>query len=410
MEEKEFKQLMEQFKEQATPFVASEIKKATEGLITTDELNKSIEGLATKEVIDKLSEAVEKQGLEINKFFEGKKEDKTLNQILYENKDKYIEAAKSKRSHEIIIDKTTVQRSAISGDTQAMRLPGVGQLAYGSVGFDQLFRPSNVAPNSHGVVRYVDQSSVTRNAAATAEAAAYPESAIAWIERTLNLEKITDSIPISMESLEDIDFVEGEVRRLLDINLMIEMNQQFWSGTGSTPQIQGLYSNSNITTFDSAAYAASTKPKADNAGLYDLLAILRVELMNNKQSKYAPNIAVMNPSDILRMKLQKDEFGQYVIPPFAANDGAIVDGMVVYENSVVTQNTMLIGDFRYGTKFVMGGVKVEIGWVNDQFTKDLMTIKAHERTALLVRNVDADAFTKVTNIDTAISNITTVAG
>jgi len=44
-----------------------------------------------------------------------------------------------------------------------------------------------------------------------------------------------------------------------------------------------------------------------------------------------------------------------------------------------------------------------MGFIANQFINDMMTIKARKRTALLVRNVDLNAFAKVTDIPAAIA-------
>ena len=390
----------------------SELQKTMKEFASQEDIQKEIAKIAKqieeqniKGLTDKLAgleKAAEEQGLAIKKIGEKETVVKTLRQLYEENVTKIVEAAGRKSSHSFET-KANVIRSNITSDTQSMRLPGIGELSYGSVGMESIFNQGNVTPNSHGVIRYVDQLAVTRSAAAIAEEGIYPTSAITWQEYTLALQKIGDSIPVSYEALQDIDFMESELRRLLTINLAIKRNLAYWSGTGIAPEIKGIYTYA--TAWDAGAYAGT---KALAGSLYDLLVVLRAVLSTGKQSKYNANFVVMNPMDILKMKLQKNEFGQYVMPPFA-NGQNNVDSMVVYENSVVTANTLVIGDFRYATRYTMGGVEIEVGMINEQFTHDLMTIKARERSALLVRNVDLDAFLKVTDVNAAIAAVTSGA-
>lgn len=367
------------------------------------ELSEKMNDAGMKKEIEDLTKAVEKQAELIEKLNAPKNESKTFAELVAEACKMARELGESKRSHTFEI-KTNVLRTSVTNSTQAMRLPDVGQLAYGSTGLETIFRQGTVSPNSNGVIRYIDQSSVTRNADNKAEAAAFPESAITWQEYTLPLQKIVDSIPVSYEALQDVNWIESELRRLLEVNLAIKSNQQFWTGSGVAPQIKGIYTYA--TAFDAAAYAAGSGIKVAGATLYDLLAILKTTISNGKQSKYSADIVILNPADVLKMKLAKDEFGQYIIPPFTANNGMQVDGMRVIENSVVTANTMLLGDSRYATAYSLGGVEIEMGYGDGQFISDMYMIKARKRAALLVRNADLDAWLKVTDIDAAVTAVT----
>ena len=119
----------------------------------------------------------------------------------------------------LTVNKTLVTRASVSGSTLAMRLPDVAQIAYPATVLSDLFNHSQVSANSGGLIRYVDQLAVTRGAASVAEGAQKPESAITWIERSVKIEKVADSIPITKEMLADVAFVEekfaGSYKRTL---------------------------------------------------------------------------------------------------------------------------------------------------------------------------------------------------
>jgi len=196
-------------------------------------------------------------------------------------------------------------------------------------------------------------------------------------------------------------FIQSEIDRLLNLNLAIKEDQQLFSGTGATPEISGVYTTASAFDGTVSPYSGSVK----FANIYDLIACVRVDIMNSKQSKYAPNVVVMNPVDILAYRLSKDSFGRYL---FQDGTNALL-GMQLVESSVVTAGTLLVGDFRYGTIYDLEGVSVEMGFINDQFVKNAMTLLAEKRETLLIRNVDADGFRKVTNITTQIAAINNTA-
>ena len=81
--------------------------------------------------------------------------------------------------------------------------------------------------------------------------------------------------------------------------------------------------------------------------------------------------------------------------------------MHIAESSHVTPNTMVVGDFRYGTIYDLEDLTIEMGWIDDRFVRNQVTILVEQRLALLIRTGDETAFRKVTNIATALANLET---
>lgn len=393
--------------------IKDEIHALTKGFMTPTVFEEKMNAIGINEkVIKELTEAVEKQGEELRKMFDGnagKGEEKSLKDILKERaaEIKALGNSAGKDPVRIIVpNKALVTRGGLTNSTLGMMLPDVGQQATLSPVIRPLFRQGSISPNSNGVIRYIDQNVITRGAAFVAEGAQKPESAITWIQRSFEIQKIADSIPVTKEAWSDIDFIQSEIRQLLEVNIQLVEDDALYDGTGVAPIITGIYTYA--PTFDAAAYAAdATMPKVVGANLYDLIAVLRSVIMLNQGSKYDPRTVLMNPMDILRYKLLKATDGHYLLPPFISADGTIIDGVRVVESSQVTANTLVIGDFRYGTVYDDGeGVEVSLGWVNDQFIKNTFTILAEKRLGLLVRNINLPAFRKVTSISAAITAIT----
>lgn len=406
IDKKAFDELIGKVSSEVKAAVKTEVEASIKGMVNADELGEKFKAMGLEEkTINGIQDSLETQGEEMRKFFEDQnpQNGKTFEQMIEEKAAdiKKIASGEVKSTTLILNQKTQVTRASVSNTTMAMRLPGVGQLPYLGTVMSGLFRHAQVSPSSNGVIRYYDQASVTRNAATVAEGNTKPESAITWEERSLDLKKIADSIPVTKEAFADVEFIKSEIDRLLNVNLALTEDQQLWDGNGVGSSLTGVYTTA--PAFNAGGYAGIT---VLDATIYDLLAILRVEISNSKQSKYAPNMVIMNPADILRYKLAKGTDGHYVLPPFIAADGTVIDGMRVVESSQVDANTMLLGDSRYGTIYDLEGVNIEMGFINDQFVKNAFTILAEKREGLLIRNVDADAFLKVTDIDAAITAIT----
>lgn len=423
MDEKEFKQLLaDAAKENGaaiTEAVKKEVGAATKGLLTSEQLTAKLEELGLKDnAISKLTEAVEKQGTELRKMLEGgenKRIVKSIDELVHESGENIkklsdSDAGRFKMRINANADKTIVERASLSNSTMGIRLPGIGQLPTRNLVMDQVFPTVNLSEadvkQSNGVIRYMDVASETRGAAETAEKGTKPESAIAWIERSATLQVIADTIPVTKQAYRSLGFVAGEIDRLLRRSHALRKDKQLYDGDGNAPNIKGIYTYATAATLANLPnYQGLTDPN-----LYDLIANLSVYISNGdqstgKQGKYMANVVLMNPADILKYKLAKAANGHYILPPFISADGKVIDGVRVVETSVVTKNTLALGDFNYGTIYHSEDLVIEMGWINDQFVKNQWTIRAEQECMLLVRNADLDAFTKITDIDAAVASL-----
>lgn len=291
-------------------------------------------------------------------------------------------------------------RSDISGNTNAYRVPGIGQLPRRVPFLRSLFTAGKIGPNNQGNIRYTDQATLVNGAAMISEAGPFPRtSELTWIERVLPIEKCGDSIKLSREMMDDVDYVVSEIKNFLTRNVDLKIDSELLSGTGNTPSLKGLVTSATAFALD----GGFTGTIAD-ASLYDLVSIVASQIMYG--THFVPNGVVMNPYDVVRMKLKKDGLGNYTMPPFSvmvAGGPITVDGLQIVANSGVAVNTMYVGDFTRGTVYSTDALQLEFGYVADDFTNDLVTLKARERLALLIRIVDNGAFQYVSDISTLLS-------
>jgi hypothetical protein len=406
IEMKEFQDLFEKIGKENGAKIESSVKEAvseaTKGLLTSEKLTETLEKNGIKaDTIDTLTKAVEKQGIELQKFISGKggSENKSIAQMLEEKKEELKALASGDKNRTIkMVVKAPVLRASVTNSTQAMRLDDIGQVAYRGLTLSSLFRQRPVAPNSNGVIRYTDQSAPTRAAAAVAENNAFPESTFPWQEYTLNLQKIGDQVPVSVEAFNDVDYIAGEIQALLEINVRLKEDQDLWNANGVAPNIRGI--------FDYAQTYSAPDLNLDDPNLYDLIVKVQESINSGRESKFRANTAIVSYADFNALLIKKAVDGHYVRPEWAQllPDGtANVNGIKVIPHALPTAGTMLVGDFNWAEQFNMGDVEIEMGFIANQFINDMMTIKARKRTALLVRNVNLNAFIKVTDIAAAIS-------
>jgi hypothetical protein len=406
IEMKEFQDLFEKIGKENGAKIESSVKdavsEATKGLLTSEKLTETLEKNGIKaDTIETLTKAVEKQGIELQKFISGKggSENKSIAQMLEEKKEELKALASGDKNRTIKMTvKAPVLRASVTNTTQAMRLDDIGQVAHRGLTLSSLFRQRPVAPNSNGVIRYTDQSAPTRAAAAVAENNAFPESTFPWQEYTLNIQKIGDQVPVSVEAFNDVDYIAGEIQALLEINVRLKEDQDLWNANGVAPNIRGI--------FDYAPTYSAPDLALDDPNLYDLIVKVQEDINAGRESKFRANTCLVSYADFSGLLIKKAVDGHYVRPEWAQllPDGtANVNGIKVIPHALPTANTMLVGDFNWGEQFNMGDVEVEMGFIANQFINDMMTIKARKRTALLVRNVNLNAFRKVTDIAAAIS-------
>ena len=408
MDEKQFNELVSKLSGEAKNEITRHFSDAKNGYITAEQFKAEVEKLSVKEDVSKLSGAIESLGIEVKKLRESAPAERQTLKSFFAGQVDNLKKLASKEIKSLTLDiKAEVLRSSITSDTQAMRLTDIGQAATRRVTIPQIMRTVSVSPDSHGVIRYFDQSTTTRNADVKAESTAAPESALAWTEYSLALEKILDSIPVSHEALQDVSFISQEINNFLNVNMTLKEEQQMYAGTGAAPEWEGLYSV-YATDYTQAIAVAD---KAANGGvvdasLADLIIYVATKITNGKEGKYMPNVVLLNPVDYNRLRLKKDGNNNYIIPPFMSPDGLNISGMRIVESSLVTANTMLVGDFNWATYYALEGFSLELGWGTGHFEQDIMLLKARKRGNVLVRNVDLTAFYKVTDITERIADIT----
>ena len=165
------------------------------------------------------------------------------------------------------------------------------------------------------------------------------------------------------------------------INLRID--DQLLNGSGTTVNLTGIVTNA--TAWAAGAFAASIP----NPTKWD---VLRTAINQVRVNLFEPTYIVMHPTDVTSMELSKGTDGHYILPPFASQDGTNVAGIRVVANTGVTIDKFLVGDFtKSGVRF-KEGLTINVGYENDDFTKNLVTILAEARLVQRVKSNHYGAF------------------
>jgi HK97 family phage major capsid protein len=298
--------------------------------------------------------------------------------------------------------KADVTTASVQGSTASYRLEGIGKQPVRRIFLDSLFSQGRVAANSGGTITYWDQDTLVRNADNVAECGLIPESEINWQEYSCKIEKIADSIPVCEEALEDYDFIESEVRNFLLENVLLKLDQQILFGSGTTPQLKGI--DTTAQTWVAGAFALAVPTPTT----FDVIKIGKTQISNSGENNaYMADTVLMNETDLTAMQLEKDADGQYLLPNYMSMDGLMIDGMRVITSPLVVAGSLYIMDSSKGTVYSHRDLALSLAnQHSDDFLHDRLRLKATLRKSFVIRNVNGNAFLKVTDIAAAKTAIT----
>ncbi len=218
---------------------------------------------------------------------------------------------------------------------------------------------------------YLVEGAIEGAPAVTAEGAEKPRVHFADpTPKTVSLAKIACHIKESDEYIDDYPFLASAINgRLLYELGLVEQNKL----------VTDLLGTSGIQTGTIAAGATA----ADIAD-----AILKAAMDVQEGSGFAADAIVLNPADWYTLRVARDgEERYYGGGFFGAQNVPNLWGITVCVSTAVAQGTIIVGAFKTcGSVVSKNGVSVEAANTNeDDFVKNLMTIRAEERLALAVR-------------------------
>lgn len=314
-----------------------------------------------------------------------------------ERKEEIKELVKGAAGSEITLKADTL-RSSITNSASQNMLPTIGQLGVKLRALYDVFRKVRLTNgNDAGKVVYHDwdEATTVRAAAMVAEGAQFPESTAKFAKYSIELKKIGDTLPVSEEFGEDEESAAAELQMFLETNVAQVEDNQIALGDGTGQNLTGLVTSA-------PAYTPVASGITD-ANIKDLARKMRTAIVKTRGSKYKPDFIAANSDVIDQYMLKKDGNNNYM---FDAATGTI-GGLVIVEDNNLADNTLVIGDSRFGTIYEKGGLMLSKVHVGNQAIEDMMTLKARKRLLFLIRNVDKTGFLKCTDIETALTTLAT---
>ena len=252
------------------------------------------------------------------------------------------------------------------------------------------------SPTTSDTIEYVAESAYTNAAAPVPEATATtgtsgtkPESTISFSTNTAPIRTIAHWIPVTNRMLQDARSLRGyiDARLLLGLNLTLEA--QIVSGDGSGENLNGLLNASGINIM----------PKGTQSGqdaIFAGLQQVRVTGLSN------PTAIVLSPVDFGNIRLARENsatgtLGGYLMGPPSVAGPLTLWGLPVVQSLGVPAGTALVGDFSMACMlWDREEGQVRVGWIDQQFVRNMQTLLAELRAAFTVFR--GAAFSKITGL------------
>jgi HK97 family phage major capsid protein len=317
---------------------------------------------------------------------------------LLAEKSEELKAMKEKSGASVQITLKAAGTMALSTNTtgqvtQAERETGITRIVRRNPFILELVNVGTIMSN---VWEWVEQKNIDGGSAMTAEGAAKSQADFDLVVASANVKKVTAYIKVTKEMLDDVALMRSEIDQELTELINLRIDDQLLNGTGLTVNLTGI--NTNATAWAAGAFALSIP----SPNVFD---VIRTAINQVRVNLFEPNYVIMHPTDVTKMDLAKASDGHYVLPPFISNDGTTVSGIRVVSNTGVTVDNFLVGDFsKAGVRF-KEGLTINVGYENDDFTKNLVTILAEARLVQRVKSNHYGAFVKGV-ISTSITALT----
>lgn len=236
-------------------------------------------------------------------------------------------------------------------------------------------------PTSDNAITYVRENVFTNSAAETAEGAAKAESSITTTSVTEPVATVAHWLKISRQLAMDNRALTAYINTRMIYGVDVRVENQIIAGNGTAPNISGFTKSGNFTAH------GYTNAGLTGAGLlnnrFDLIGKM---IGDAAGGDYPADAILVNPTDWWTMRLAKDSQGRYLLGDPGSNVLPSLFGLPVIASNAVVADTVLVGAFRLAATFYnREGVVVEMSDSDsDNFTKNLITIRAERRCMLAV--------------------------
>ncbi|OQW67182.1 MAG: major capsid protein [Proteobacteria bacterium ST_bin11] len=286
---------------------------------------------------------------------------------------------RSRAKFEITNNTVTIGGNTLVG---ADRRPGAVPGAFSQLKIEELFAH---IPTSSNMVEYSRENVYTNAAAETAEAGAGPESSVTFTLVQQPTSTITHWLKVSKQLAADNAALVAYINTRLAWGVQRRVDSQLVNGNGTSPNISGLLQSGNFTPHGYTAATVGTPLPRHR--------IIRRVISDLRAAGYVPNAILLNPADWLAFDLDLLASTPAALSSMDIANGFLpmLFGVPVIESSSVTVDTFAVLDtLAAGSIYDRQEVEIEVSESDsDNFTKNLITVKATRRLAFAIEQTAA---------------------
>lgn len=233
--------------------------------------------------------------------------------------------------------------------------------------------------NSNAIT-YMRETGFTNNAAAQAnEGDKKAQSDLKFDQVTTNVETIAHFIKASKQIMHDAPMLASYIDGRLMYGLKLVEEKQLLNGDGLNGNIKGIIPQA--TAFANPATTVAT---------YTIIDQIRYAMLQAVLAEYPASGHVLNPIDWATIETLKDNEGRYIIGQPQGEANPTLWRLPVVETQAIAPTKFLTGAFNMAAQiFDAEEASIEVGFENDDFTRNLLTILCEERLALAVYRPEA---------------------
>lgn len=263
------------------------------------------------------------------------------------------------------------------GIVEPQRLPGIDTMRRQRLFIRDLITPGRT--NSPAIF-WVQQTGFVNNAAVVAENTKKQESTISFDTKITPVATIAHLFKASKQILDDFAQLQSTVDAELRYGLKYAEEQEILFGDGTGVHLEGIVPQAQA--FD-PAFTVEQQSAIDDLRL----AMLQCQLARLPASGF-----VLHFIDWAKIELTKNSVGDYILANPLSLAGPVLWGLPVVSTEVPEfEGEFLTGAFEAGAQlFDREDANVVISTENnDDFEKNMVTIRAEERAALAVKRPEA---------------------